>query len=259
MTSHSHHSQTMGMAKMTSNILVVWLRSLWYATSYRAHLHLLTNMTQVNIQVTNVPNHSVRFTRAPRPGVHSLPGEIRQTFADNFIPIVIQEMGDSEAPWENLPIDTLQECVDVIYPNLEYVVERGDALVSSVSCSASFVSISSFNKCFSSQTKARMMSFRNIIGNTAVVNVQKFLARYKTPELIEKYIKSGILYHKEIPFLYRVFEPTDVPSSKEKGGYKVVSTDLLLDQASWLLTSSPGPPWTISEPSYPRHHACLFR
>ena len=57
-------------------------------------------------------------------------------------------MGDSEAPWENLPIDMLQECVNIVYLNLDYVVERGDALVSSVSCSASFVSISPFNKSF---------------------------------------------------------------------------------------------------------------
>ena len=67
------------------------------------------------------------------------------------------------------------------------------------------------------------MSFRNIIGTTALANVQNFLTRFQTPELIEAYIKAGLFYYGEIPFLYRVFKPTDVPSLKEKGKYKVVS------------------------------------
>ena len=54
------------------------------------------------------------------------------------------------------------------------------------------------------------------------------MTKFKTPELIAEYVKSGILYHGEIPFLYRVFKSTDVPSTKERGGYKVVSVPLLL-------------------------------
>ena len=67
------------------------------------------------------------------------------------------------------------------------------------------------------------MTFRNLIGTTALVNVKGFLDKFKDPERIEAYVKSGLIYHGEIPFLYRVFEPSDVPSPKEKGGYKVVS------------------------------------
>ena len=74
------------------------------------------------------------------------------------------------------------------------------------------------------------MSFRSFIGSAAVIKVQKFMSRYKGPELIEKYVKSNMLYHKDIPFLYRVFKPTEVPSSKEEGGYKVVSTYLPLNR-----------------------------
>ena len=66
------------------------------------------------------------------------------------------------------------------------------------------------------------MSFRHAISTAALTNVQSFLSRY-TQENTEKYIRLGLLYHGEIPFLYRVFDPTDVPSAKEKGGYKVVS------------------------------------
>jgi len=66
------------------------------------------------------------------------------------------------------------------------------------------------------------MSFRNTIGTTALTNIQTYLARY-TQDQTEEYVQSALVYHKEIPFLYRVFDPTDVPSAKEKGGYKVVS------------------------------------
>lgn len=74
------------------------------------------------------------------------------------------------------------------------------------------------------------MSFRNIIANAALANVQSFLKKFGEPELVEKYVRTGLLYYGEIPFLYRVFETTDVPApkSREKGGYKVVSGFRLL-------------------------------
>ena len=67
------------------------------------------------------------------------------------------------------------------------------------------------------------MTFHNMIGTAALVNVKSFLDKFKDPERVEEYVRSSLLYHGEIPFLYRVFEPSAVPSSKEKGGYKVVS------------------------------------
>jgi len=72
------------------------------------------------------------------------------------------------------------------------------------------------------QANNRVMSFRNKIGSTALTNVQIYLTRY-TRDQTEEYVHSAFSYHKEVPFLYQVFKPTDVPSHKEKGGYKVVS------------------------------------
>ena len=66
------------------------------------------------------------------------------------------------------------------------------------------------------------MSFRHAISTTALANVQSFLSRY-TVDNTENYVCSGLLYYGEIPFLYRVFDPTNVRSGKERGGYKVVS------------------------------------
>ena len=73
------------------------------------------------------------------------------------------------------------------------------------------------------------MTFRNMIATTALLNVKNFLSlKFKDPERVEEYVRSGILYYGEIPFLYRAFLPSDVPCPKEKGGYKVVSRDLRL-------------------------------
>ena len=66
------------------------------------------------------------------------------------------------------------------------------------------------------------MSFRNTIGTTALTHVQSYLARY-TQDKTRKHVQSALIYHGEVPFLYRVFEPTNVCAGKEKGGYKVVS------------------------------------
>ena len=53
-------------------------------------------------------------------------------FADNFVPAIIEELGCSEAPWANLSIDMLQECVNTLYPSLDYALKKGDALISLV-------------------------------------------------------------------------------------------------------------------------------
>jgi len=61
-----------------------------------------------------------------------------------------------------------------------------------------------------------------MIGAEALTRVQAFFAS-KESDQIEAYVRTGMLYHKEIPFLYQVFKPTAVPLKVEKGGYKVVS------------------------------------
>lgn len=87
------------------------------------------------------------------------------------------------------------------------------------------------------------MSFRNTIGNTALANVQSYLTRY-TQDQTESYVQSAVMYHGEVPFLYRVFLPTDIPAVEEKGGYKVVSA---LD-----------PPESTRHPHYRRRGTAFF-
>ena len=66
------------------------------------------------------------------------------------------------------------------------------------------------------------MSLRNTIGTTALTMVQGYLTHYDQDQT-EGYVRSVLHYYGEIPFLYRVFDPTNVRAKKEMGGYKVVS------------------------------------
>ena len=65
--------------------------------------------------------------------MRSLPGNIRRIFAEDFIPLVIEEIGCSDTPWQNLEVDLLQGCMDNAYPGLDYVVEKGGSLDTLVS------------------------------------------------------------------------------------------------------------------------------
>lgn len=65
--------------------------------------------------------------------MRSLPPNIRRSFSEDLIPAVLEEVGCSRAPWGNLDIDTIQVCVNEIYPRAGHIVEKGDALESSVS------------------------------------------------------------------------------------------------------------------------------
>ena len=108
------------------------------------------------------------------------------------------------------------------------------------------------------QANARVMTFRNLIGTTALANVKGFLDKFKDPERTEAYVKSGLIYYGEIPFLYRVFEPSDVPSPKEKGGYKVVSKYLSLLTERPRAHLSLDSQRTFSKSTDCRNHASLL-
>ena len=102
------------------------------------------------------------------------------------------------------------------------------------------------------------MSFRSVIGTTALINVKTFLEKFKKPEQVEEYVRSGLIYHGEIPFLYRVFKPLTVRSSRERGNYTVVSVFSPFGaekSGANLLSDSPG---VVPEPSNPRYHADLL-
>jgi len=102
------------------------------------------------------------------------------------------------------------------------------------------------------------MSFRNIIGAEALTNVQVFLKRFKGPEKVKAYVRSGMIYYGEIPFLYKSFKPTAVHLKAEKGGYKVVSGFQSLQANTMMLNCPPGVAQPIQEPSNLGHCPSLL-
>lgn len=173
--------------------------------------------------MADAPTVPTKTVRGSRPGVSSLPGNVRRSFSEEFIPTVIEEVGCSTTPWANLNVTLLQECMDLVYDGLEYTVEKGDAVEASV---GHLSPLPPSPTLIPKQANGRIMTFRNAIATAALTSVQKFVTRFKTPDHIEKYVKSAIIHYGEIPFIYRVFEPTSVRSKKEKSGYKVVSPPL---------------------------------
>ena len=94
---------------------------------------LIHNSIKVAIELaaaTDVPSPATKNTR---PGVKTLPSSIRRTFSEEFVPSVLEEVGCSETPWTGLDVELLQGCINFVYPELGYVVEKGDALDTSVS------------------------------------------------------------------------------------------------------------------------------
>jgi len=83
--------------------------------------------------MTQPPNTPSPNAKTPRLGVRLLPAVVRRSFSREFIPSVLEEVGWSMTPWENLDVKTLQICMNDVYPELEYVVEKGDAIDLSVS------------------------------------------------------------------------------------------------------------------------------
>jgi hypothetical protein len=118
-----------------------------------------------------------------------------------------------------LDVDIVQACVNRTYTGDEYAVEYGGAFDASVRPQPSNFSTTRYSPGL--KTNSRIMSFRNTISTIALTQVQSFFQRFTRPK-IEDYVRKATIYYGEVPFLYRVFNVTDVPLKREIGGYKVV-------------------------------------
>jgi len=96
-------------------------------------MSLICNPVKVAIESTAAVDDPGQATGSSRPGVLSLPPNVHRTFSEEFIPSVLEEVGCSATPWTNLDIESLQSCMNLVYSELEYVVEKGDPLDMSVS------------------------------------------------------------------------------------------------------------------------------
>jgi len=95
-----------------------------------ALIYIFVKVAIESTTATDVPDQA---TRNPRPGVLSLPPNVRRTFSEEFIPSVLEEVGCSATPWTNLDVKLIQGYTNSVYPGLDYVVEKGDPLDVSVS------------------------------------------------------------------------------------------------------------------------------
>lgn len=95
---------------------------------------MIRNSIQVAIKSTAAVDITTgQAAGSSRPGVFSLPPNVRRTFSEEFVPSVLEEVGCSATPWTNLDVRLLQGCMNLVYPELGYVVEKGDSLDMSVS------------------------------------------------------------------------------------------------------------------------------
>ena len=93
----------------------------------------MRNPIKVAIKSTVAADVPGQAAGSSRPGVLLLPPNVRRTFSEEFIPSALEEVGCSATPWTNLNTESLQGYMNIIYPELEYVVEKGDPLDMSVS------------------------------------------------------------------------------------------------------------------------------
>ena len=68
------------------------------------------------------------------PGIKDLPEHIRKTFRNDFIHFVIKQVANSESPWTNPDVPSLQATYQLIYPIFPARIQHGDAAHHPVGC-----------------------------------------------------------------------------------------------------------------------------
>ena len=67
------------------------------------------------------------------PGIKDLPAHIRQNFRGEFIRFVIKQVANSQSPWVNPDIRSLQPIYELIYPTFPARLRHSDAVYHPVS------------------------------------------------------------------------------------------------------------------------------
>jgi hypothetical protein len=78
----------------------------------------------------------VQFTSSPRlstakrvyPGIKDLPPHVRTNFRNRFIRYVIRDIFNSEQPWANPDLPTIQHAYDQVYPAYPALIRHNDAV-----------------------------------------------------------------------------------------------------------------------------------
>ncbi|KAF9791047.1 hypothetical protein BJ322DRAFT_1104702 [Thelephora terrestris] len=140
------------------------------------------------------------------PGIKDLPSHIRMDFRNRFIRVIIRDIFNSERPWTNPDLETLQRVYDKVYPAYVARLRTNDAVFHPTITSIGVI--------------------RNRIGTAAVFAVQRHLAnvfrqkRLQTIVARAKFVADQFKSDDDHPIIWRQYVVGDIANHHEIGGYK---------------------------------------
>jgi hypothetical protein len=174
-------------------------------------------------------------------GIKHLPDELQKTYSKQYCPQYVKYIGLSTAPWVSPGLDVQQEILDATYPEYSIELTGKDAVSDVVSNLKSSVKSIITIKYDYIQAKRQASNWRCAVGKAAVGVVTAFVADHVQKKQAEydlcearggkakvagkkevKDLIQTVLQEPELPFLWIKNCTTDIPSSKEAGGYQVV-------------------------------------
>ena len=95
--------------------------------------HLLFGNLKFIIQFDDAPLPTFTLPRIEKgtkvyPGIKDLPLHIRQNFRNEFIRFVIKQVANSQSPWVNLDVNSLQTMYQIVYPIFHARIRHSDAV-----------------------------------------------------------------------------------------------------------------------------------
>ena len=159
------------------------------------------------------------------PGVKDLPASIRANFRNIFIRYVIKQVANSESPWVNPDVDSLQSMYDTVYTTAPAQLQHNDAVCHPVS---DLLPTLPANSNFPQKTTTALSGLRNHIATEAIAAVQQYVHivfRQKRLNSIEgraEYITKLFKSKDDHPILWREYVEGNIQDHPERGGYKIV-------------------------------------
>ena len=165
------------------------------------------------------------------PGIKDLPSHIRLNFRNGFIRYVIRNIFNSEQPWANPDLSTLQRTYDQVYPAYPARLQHNDAVFHPVSTFIFLRHGRSFTHL--SQTITSIGVVRNRIGTSALSAAQHYLTalfrqkQLKTLDARAKLVSSQFKSDDDHLLIWRQYTVSNIPNHSEIGGCQVVSIEIL--------------------------------
>lgn len=161
------------------------------------------------------------------PGIKDLPQHIRMDFRNTFIRLVIRGIFNSEEPWVNPELSTLQSMYSSIYPAYPARLQLNDAVFHPVSPKI-YNALCKLK--ISTQTVTSLGVVRNRIGTAALFAVQRHLVnvfrqkRLQTLDARAMLVSQKFRSDDDHPFIWHQYVVGDIPNHPGTGGYQTVSS-----------------------------------